>query len=103
MIVAIVLLLLFVALAAVLMLGILGGHRPGEHATSSRPSGPARGLLLGVALLLGVVGDQWFRSPWAGLGIPLYVLLVLVALVGLGAWERRAPAWRNAWCVPPLL
>lgn len=59
--------------------------------------------LLGVALLLGILFDQWFRTRWLGLGATLYVALLVAALLGLSALARRQPARRNLWLLAPLL
>ena len=62
-----------------------------------------RAALLGVALLLSILFDQWFRTRWLGLGATLYVALLVAALLGLSAVARRQPTRRNLWLLAPLL
>lgn len=67
----------------------------------NRPNSPARTLL--VALALGWSVDRLFYGKALGVSFPLFVLLVLIALFGLGRLERVPPARRNLWVLIPLL
>jgi hypothetical protein len=64
---------------------------------------PTQAVVLGVAILLGILFDQWFRTSWLGVAVPLYVVLVVGALLALSALARRPPTRRNLWCLAPLL
>src|SRR5262245_34998980 len=59
--------------------------------------------ILGVALSLGVAVDILFYGHALGISFPIFVFLVLVALVVLGRMEGVKPSWRNLWLVLPLL
>ena len=56
-----------------------------------------------VALVLGWSVDLLFYSKALGISVPLFVLLLLVALFGLGWLEGVRPARRNLWLLVPLL
>ena len=60
-------------------------------------------VVLGVALVLGILFDQWFRTSWLGLAATVYVVLVVSALLGLSVLARRPPTRRNLWCLVSLL
>lgn len=60
-------------------------------------------LILLIALILGCIWDQLFYGQVLGISVPLFVLLLLVALFGLGLLERAWPKWRNLWLLAPLL
>ena len=62
---------------------------------------PARILL--VALALGWSVDLLFYGKFLGLSFPLFVLLLMIALFGLGWLEGVRPAWRNSWLLAPLI
>jgi hypothetical protein len=59
--------------------------------------------ILGVALSLGVAVDVLFYGHALGISFPIFVLLVLVALLALGWMEGVRPSLRNLWLVLPLL
>src|SRR4051794_24754030 len=60
-------------------------------------------VLLGVALLLGTLSDQCFRTSWRGLAVSVYAVLVVATLLGLSVLARRPPTRRNLWCLVSLL
>ncbi len=62
---------------------------------------PARILL--VALALGWSVDLLFYGKFLGLSFPLFVLLLMIALFGLGWREGVHPARRNIWLLAPLI
>lgn len=59
--------------------------------------------ILAVALSLGVAVDILFYGHALGISFPIFVLLVLGALVTLSRMERVKPSLRNLWLVLPLL
>lgn len=67
----------------------------------NRPNSPARILL--IALTLGWSVDRLFYGKALGVSFPLFVLLLLIALFGLGRLEGVPPARRNLWLLIPLL
>jgi hypothetical protein len=62
---------------------------------------PARILL--VALALGWSVDLLFYGKALGISVPLFVLLLMVALFGLGRLEGVRPVRRNLWLLAPLI
>ena len=60
-------------------------------------------LILLIALILGCIWDQLFYDRVLGISVPLFVLLLLVALFGLGLLEGAWPKWRNLLLLVPLL
>ncbi len=59
--------------------------------------------ILLVALALGLAVDRLFYGHMLGISVPVFMLLALAALFGLG-WRRGVrPGWRNLWLVAPLL
>jgi len=67
----------------------------------SHVNSPARVLL--VALALGWSVDVLFYGKFLGLSFPLFVLLLMIALFGLGWLEGVRPARRNLWLLIPLM
>ncbi|KFA93531.1 DUF4153 domain-containing protein [Archangium violaceum] len=56
-----------------------------------------------ASLGLGVCAEVFFDGPALGISLPLFVALLLAALLGLGGregWQRARP---NAWLLVPLL
>jgi len=66
-----------------------------------RVKSPSRILL--VALVSGWSVDLLFYGKALGVSFPLFVLLVSIALFGLGRLEGVPPARRNLWLLAPLL
>jgi len=62
---------------------------------------PTRILLVALALGWGV--DLLFYGKALGVSVPLFVLLLMVALFGLGWLEGVQPARRNLWLLAPLI
>lgn len=60
-------------------------------------------LTLLVALALGYIWDLFFYNKALGISMPLFVLLLLVALFSLGWLKRTRPQWRNLWLLIPLI
>ncbi|MBM4464180.1 MAG: DUF4173 domain-containing protein [Chloroflexi bacterium] len=65
-----------------------------------RVKSPARILL--VALALGWSVDLLFYGKALGISALLFVLLLMVALFGLGWLDGVRPVWRNLWLLAPL-
>ncbi|GAJ17628.1 unnamed protein product, partial [marine sediment metagenome] len=63
---------------------------------------PSARILL-VALALGWGVDLLFYGKALGISAPLFVLLLMVALSGLGWLERVRPVRRNLWLLAPLM
>ena len=61
-----------------------------------------RRLLL-VALAIGICVDILFYGKALGVSVPLFALLLVGALFGLGWAEKRRPVLANAWLVLPLV
>jgi hypothetical protein len=55
-----------------------------------------------VALLLGVTVDWLFYDKPLGISLLLFIILLVVALFGLGLLERKMAAPRNLWLLAPL-
>jgi hypothetical protein len=66
-----------------------------------RIKSPARILL--VALALGWSVDLFFYGKALGISVPLFMLLLMVALFGLGWLEGVRPVRRNLWLLAPLI
>nr|MBC8248239.1 hypothetical protein [Anaerolineales bacterium] len=66
-----------------------------------RTKPPARILL--VALALGWSVDLLFYGKALGISAALFVLLLMVALFGLGRLEGTQPVRRNLWLLAPLI
>jgi hypothetical protein len=66
-----------------------------------RIKSPARILL--VALALGWSVDLLFYGKALGISVPLFVLLLMVTLFGLGWLEGVRPVRRNLWLLAPLI
>ncbi len=62
---------------------------------------PVRILL--IALGLGWSVDLFFYGKALGISAPLFVLLLMVALFGLGWLEEVRPVRRNLWLLAPLI
>ena len=60
-------------------------------------------LILFIAVILGWVADQFFYGHPVGVSLPLYILLLLVSLFGLGWADGVKPEWRNVWLIGPIL
>lgn len=60
-------------------------------------------VILLVALFLGWGWDLLFYGKALGISVPLFVLLLLLALFGLGRLQGVRPAWSNLWLLVPLL
>jgi len=56
-----------------------------------------------VALALGWSVDLFFYGKALGISVPLFVLLLIIALFGLSWLEGVRPAWRNLWLLVPLI
>jgi hypothetical protein len=56
-----------------------------------------------TALALGWSVDLLFYGKALGISVLLFVLLLIVALFGLGRLEGVRPAWRNLWLLAPLI
>jgi hypothetical protein len=65
---------------------------------TNRPS-----FFLLVALALGWSVDLLFYGKALGISALIFVILVIVALFGLGRLEEVRPAWRNLWLLAPLI
>jgi hypothetical protein len=65
---------------------------------TNRPS-----FTLLTALALGWSVDFLFYGKALGISVLLFVLLLIVALFGLGWLEGVRPAWRNLWLLAPLI
>jgi hypothetical protein len=79
-------------------------YQPPAASSSQRPTLRTQALrLLIVAAGLGLWANTLFIKQPLGLSAPLFAVTVLLALFGLAAWGRIAPAWRNAWLAAPLL
>lgn len=63
---------------------------------------PSARILL-VALALGWGMDLLFYGKALGISAPLFVLLLMVALFGLGRLEGVRPVRRNLWLLAPLM
>ncbi len=63
---------------------------------------PSARILL-VALALGWGVDLLFYGKALGISAPLFVLLLMLALFGLGRLERVPPVRRNLWLLTPLM
>ncbi|HPL28339.1 MAG TPA: DUF4173 domain-containing protein [Anaerolineae bacterium] len=61
---------------------------------------PTRILI--VALALGLCYDLLFHGHALGVSLPLFVLLLVAALLWLGRSAGVRPAWRNLWLLVPL-
>jgi len=59
--------------------------------------------ILLIALALGWSVDLLFYGKALGISAPLFVLLLMVALFGLGWLEGMQPARRNLWLLAPLI
>ncbi len=66
-----------------------------------RTKSPIRILL--VALALGWSVDLLFYGKALGISAPLFVLLLMAALFGLGRLEGAPPVRRNLWLLAPLI
>ena len=62
-----------------------------------------RPRVLPVALALGWISDALFYGTGPGVSAPLFVLLLVAALLVLGRLERVRPARRNLWLLAPLI
>ncbi len=67
-----------------------------------KPDNPPARILL-AALVLGLCADLLFHGHALGISLPLFVLLLLVALFWLGRREGVRPVWRNLWLLVPLI
>ena len=56
-----------------------------------------------IALALGWSVDLFFYGKALGISVPLFVLLLIIALFGLSWLEGARPAWRNLWLLVPLI
>jgi hypothetical protein len=56
-----------------------------------------------VALALGWSVDLFFYGKALGISVPLFVLLLIIALFGLSRLEGVRPAWCNLWLLVPLI
>jgi len=56
-----------------------------------------------VALALGWSVDLFFYGKALGISVPLFVLLLIIALFGLSWLEGVRPAWCNLWLLVPLI
>ncbi len=56
-----------------------------------------------VALALGWSVDLFFYGKTLGISVPLFVLLLVVALFGLSRLEGVRPARRNLWLLASLI
>jgi hypothetical protein len=65
---------------------------------TNRPS-----ITLLIALALGWSVDFLFYGKALGVSALVFVLLLIVALFGLGRLEGVHPAWRNLWLLAPLI
>lgn len=59
--------------------------------------------MLGIALILGVLGDMLLRAlPW-GLNLSLWMGSLVVGLIVLGRWQRERLASGGFWLILPLI
>jgi hypothetical protein len=58
---------------------------------------PSFTLLVALALALGWSVDLFFYGKALGISVPLFVLLLIIALFGLSWLEGVRPAWCNLW------
>lgn len=56
-----------------------------------------------AALALGFMANLLFYDKLPGISVLIFTLLVLVALFGLGWWEKVGLVWRNLWIIAPML
>ncbi|HEV8638711.1 MAG TPA: DUF4173 domain-containing protein [Chloroflexota bacterium] len=77
---------------------------PTPAAGSRLAVGPAAAPVLAVALMLGWAAEGLFYGRALGVSVPLFVLLLLAALFGLGRLAKSPSASRySLWLLPPLL
>lgn len=69
--------------------------------TPARIKSPTR--ILAVSLALGCIADYFFYGKAIGIALPLFVMLTLGALFGLGKMEGVKTRQRNLWFAVPLL
>ncbi len=56
-----------------------------------------------TALILGWVGDYFFYGNPLGISVPIYVGLLIIALIALGGREQILPSWGGIWLAVPLM
>ena len=66
-----------------------------------RTKSPTNILL--IALALGWSVDLLFYGKALGISVPLFVLLLIAVLFGLGRLEMVRPVRRNLWLLAPLI
>ncbi len=56
-----------------------------------------------VGLMLGLIGDLMFYAQPLGISVPIWALVLVVALLALAWVEGTSIVWANLWLIVPLL